>query len=65
MANKVQLDAEANAKGKITKRGKLKMWIGPVPDIPLSKAVALSRAVTPGVVPDEFVRLPRTSSRRG
>ena len=40
---RIVLEAEANARGKIVKRGKLKVWTGAVPDIPLDEAVEEAR----------------------
>jgi hypothetical protein len=37
---------EANASGRITKRGKLKVWTGAVPATPIEEAVAQSRHYT-------------------
>jgi hypothetical protein len=37
---------EANASGRITKRGKLKVWTGAVPATPIVEAVAQSRHYT-------------------
>ena len=40
---RIVLEAEANPRGKIVKRGKLKVWTGAVPDIPLDEAVEQAR----------------------
>jgi hypothetical protein len=40
---RIVLEAEANLRGKIVKRGKLKVWTGAVPDIPLAEAVEQAR----------------------
>jgi len=36
---RIVLEAEANSRGKIVKRGKLKVWTGAVPGTPLADAV--------------------------
>ena len=40
---RIVLELEANPKGKIVKRGKLKVWTGEVPETPLAEAVEGSR----------------------
>jgi hypothetical protein len=40
---RVVLEVEANSNGKVVKRGKLKVWTGKVPDLPLAEAVEHSR----------------------
>ena len=37
------LEVEANASGRVVKRGKLKVWTGDVPSIPLAEAVEQAR----------------------
>jgi hypothetical protein len=34
---------ESNSTGKVVKRGKLKVWTGAVPDLPLADAIEHSR----------------------
>jgi hypothetical protein len=36
---RIVLEAESNPRGKVVKRGKLKMWTGAVPATPLAEAV--------------------------
>jgi hypothetical protein len=36
---RIVIETEANPRGKIVKRGKLKVWTGAVPDTPLAEAV--------------------------
>ena len=43
---RIVLEMAANASGRITKRGKLKLWTGAVPATPLEEAVAQSRHYT-------------------
>jgi len=40
---RIILETEPNPRGKIVKRGKLKVWTGAVPDTPLSEAVQQAR----------------------
>ncbi|HYD48684.1 MAG TPA: AbrB/MazE/SpoVT family DNA-binding domain-containing protein [Terriglobales bacterium] len=40
---RIVLELEPNHSGRIVKRGKLKVWAGEVPPIPLSEAVEQSR----------------------
>jgi len=40
---RIVLEMEANASGRIIKRGKLKVWTGAVPATPIEDAVAQSR----------------------
>jgi hypothetical protein len=40
---RIVLEVESNSNGKVVKRGKLKVWTGPVPDLPLADAVEHSR----------------------
>lgn len=40
---RIVLEIEAVANGKVVKRGKLKLWSGEVPDMPLSEAVEATR----------------------
>ena len=40
---RIVLELEANTSGKIVKRGKLKVWTGAVPGLPLAEAVERSR----------------------
>jgi hypothetical protein len=40
---RIVLELEANANGKVVKRGKLKVWTGAVPALPLTEAVEHSR----------------------
>ena len=40
---RIVLEAEANPRGKVVKRGKLKVWTGAVPDMPLAEAVEQAR----------------------
>ena len=37
------MEVEAAARGKVVKRGKLKLWTGEVPTTPLAEAVAAAR----------------------
>jgi hypothetical protein len=43
---RIVLEIEAETSGRVVKRGKLKVWTGPVPDVPLEEAVAQSRHYT-------------------
>jgi hypothetical protein len=43
---RIVLEMEPNASGRILKRGKLKVWTGPVPNTPLEEAVDQSRHYT-------------------
>ena len=43
---RIVLEMEANASGRVIKRGKLKVWTGAVPALPLEEAVAQSRHYT-------------------
>jgi hypothetical protein len=40
---RIVLEAKANARGRVVKRGKLKVWTGPVPRTPLAEAVEHAR----------------------
>src|SRR5712692_8246285 len=40
---RIVLEVESNSTGKVVKRGKLKVWTGSVPDLPLADAVEHSR----------------------
>jgi len=40
---RIVLELEANTDGKVAKRGKLKVWTGNVPTLPLTEAVERSR----------------------
>lgn len=40
---RIVLEAEANPRGKVVKRGKLKVWTGAVPAMPLADAVEHAR----------------------
>jgi hypothetical protein len=40
---RIVLEMEANPKGKVMKRGKLKVWTGEVPNVPLNEAVEQAR----------------------
>ena len=40
---RIVLETEVSTGGKIIKRGKLKLWSGTVPGVPLSEAVEQSR----------------------
>jgi hypothetical protein len=40
---RIVLEAEPNPRGKVVRRGKLKVWTGAVPDIPLAEAVEQAR----------------------
>ena len=42
-AGRIVLEAKPNREGKIVRRGKLKVWTGPVPPIPLAEAVERAR----------------------
>jgi bifunctional DNA-binding transcriptional regulator/antitoxin component of YhaV-PrlF toxin-antitoxin module len=41
---RIVLETETNPRGKIVRRGKLKVWTGAVPNTPLEKAVAYRSA---------------------
>jgi hypothetical protein len=43
---RIVLEMEANSKGKVVKRGKLKVWTGAVPNTPLEEAVEQTRRYT-------------------
>jgi hypothetical protein len=43
---RIVLEMEANTSGRITKRGKLKIWTGDVPATPIEEAVEQSRHYT-------------------
>jgi hypothetical protein len=43
---RIVLEVEANTYGRITKRGKLKVWTGEVPTVPIEEAVKQSRHYT-------------------
>jgi hypothetical protein len=40
---RIVLEVESNSNGKVVKRGKLKVWTGSVPNLPLADAVEHSR----------------------
>jgi bifunctional DNA-binding transcriptional regulator/antitoxin component of YhaV-PrlF toxin-antitoxin module len=40
---RIVVEPEANAGGKVVKRGKLKVWTGAVPNTPLEEAVEQTR----------------------
>jgi hypothetical protein len=40
---RILLEAKPNSRGKIIRRGKLKVWTGPVPATPLAEAVEQAR----------------------
>jgi hypothetical protein len=40
---RILLEAKQNSRGKIIRRGKLKVWTGPVPATPLAEAVEQAR----------------------
>jgi len=40
---RIVLEAEANSRGQVVKRGKLKVWTGAVPEIALAEAVEQAR----------------------
>ena len=40
---RIVLELEAAARGNVVKRGKLKLWTGPVPSTPLAEAVEATR----------------------
>jgi hypothetical protein len=40
---RIVLEMESNSTGKVVKRGKLKVWTGAVPDLPLADAIEHSR----------------------
>jgi hypothetical protein len=40
---RIVLEVEANTQGKLAKRGKLKLWTGAVPSLPLAEAVEEAR----------------------
>ena len=43
---RIVLEVEANSKGRVVKRGKLKVWTGAVPPIPIEEAVEKARHYT-------------------
>jgi hypothetical protein len=43
---RIVLEMEPNAAGRVIKRGKLKVWTGPVPATPIEEAVEQSRHYT-------------------
>jgi hypothetical protein len=43
---RIVLEMEANTSGRITKRGKLKIWTGDVPATPIEEAVEQTRHYT-------------------
>ena len=43
---RIVLEMAANTSGRIVKRGKLKVWTGAVPSVPLEEAVEQSRHYT-------------------
>jgi bifunctional DNA-binding transcriptional regulator/antitoxin component of YhaV-PrlF toxin-antitoxin module len=43
---RIVLEMEANASGRVIKRGKLKVWAGVVPGTPIEEAVDQSRHYT-------------------
>jgi bifunctional DNA-binding transcriptional regulator/antitoxin component of YhaV-PrlF toxin-antitoxin module len=40
---RIVLELEAECQGRVVKRGKLKLWSGPVPATPLAEAVEAAR----------------------
>ena len=42
---RIVLEMAANPAGRIVKRGKLKVWTGPVPAVPLAEAVEQARHI--------------------
>ena len=40
---RIVIEAQANPRGRVVKRGKLKVWTGAVPDTPVADAVEQSR----------------------
>jgi bifunctional DNA-binding transcriptional regulator/antitoxin component of YhaV-PrlF toxin-antitoxin module len=40
---RIVLEAEPDTRGRVVKRGKLKIWTGKVPEIPLEEAVEKTR----------------------
>ncbi len=40
---RIVLELQANPRGKVAKRGRLKVWTGAVPGTPLAEAVASTR----------------------
>jgi hypothetical protein len=40
---RIVLEIEPNTSGRIVKRGKLKLWTGPVPAMPIDEAVEQAR----------------------
>ena len=56
---RIVLEMEANASGRIIKRGKLKVWTGDVPATPIEEAVNQSRHYTqPGSYGRRNLRFP-------
>lgn len=43
---RIVLEVENNASGRVIKRGKLKLWTGPVPNTSIEEAVEQSRHYT-------------------
>ena len=43
---RIVLEMQPNVSGRILKRGKLKLWTGPVPETPIEEAVDQSRHYT-------------------
>lgn len=43
---RIVIEVPASTSGKVVKRGKLKLWTGPVPNIPVEDAVEQSRHYT-------------------
>jgi hypothetical protein len=43
---RIVLELESQTRGKVAKRGKLKVWTGDVPEAPLSEAVEQARRYT-------------------
>jgi hypothetical protein len=43
---RIVLEMESNPSGRVVKRGKLKVWAGPVPATPIGEAVEQSRHYT-------------------
>lgn len=43
LPGRIVLEAEAKSRGKIVKRGRLKVWTGAVPSTPLAQAVEQAR----------------------
>lgn len=43
---RIVLETPANTEGQVIKRGKLKVWTGPVPETPIEEAVEQARHYT-------------------